>query len=298
MARKIISKQRYRQVAQLAKFYHNETATLALIEDYEQLIYALNIEQAQPRNQIKAIDKFFKRHPQAPVKKLSAAVEVECFRNNRHKTHPLVELLSCAYEQRPLSPARRRVAARLLSYGVSPDLSATDYIEPLSVAVINDDKKTAQLLLTAGANPNCVTERNVPVLFEAVIQLNFPMVNLLLDRQADINLKLNWQRDFRYLKNYNVLGYLHRATTYNYGPDSGRIIEGDAPRAKIIKMIKLLHRRGIRINDRLGKAQEPLSKIVQQARKGYDFLGVNWAKILQDLERKTEIPARNYKAGR
>ena len=78
------------------------------------------------------------------------------------ESHPLLEVIDCDECKHKVSKSRVRVLEALLKNNVSPDLSDTDFIEPLSGAVKTKDCVVAKLLLKHGANPNCVGDNDIP----------------------------------------------------------------------------------------------------------------------------------------
>jgi ankyrin repeat protein len=65
---------------------------------------------------------------------------------------------------------------------------------PLRLTVIHGHIATAKVLFDAGANPNDRDEENVPLLIQAINRSNKEMVELLLAKKAEVNIK-DWDGD-------------------------------------------------------------------------------------------------------
>ena len=199
----------------------NRSNALQLKKDYSKLINTLDQKRNSATHQINVINEFFKNYPKVNINKLSESIKIKYAGNHmEYDCHPLIELMDVNNYKHKVSKPRVKVIEALLNNNVSPDLSDTDFIEPLMTAVYTKDHVVARLLLKHGANPNCLGENDIPVLFTAAAKLDKEMVKILLDYKADVNIKNKYNRSYPKLKNHNVLAYMFRS---NNGETQDRV---------------------------------------------------------------------------
>ena len=118
--------------------------------------------------------------------------------------------------------------------------------------MVTGDHRTAALLLKHGAESNLLGDICRPVLFDAVCNNDYQMVNLLLDNGGDINIKAGTFKYSRGYAKYTVLGYLYKSCL---PPDPKQEIchtfNGSAK--ELGEMLRFLESRELNPNARMGK---------------------------------------------
>ena len=274
-----------KMIYKINKDYRDYARGLRLVMDYEKLINILHKTNQSVARQLKAIDTFFTRHPKININRLSQIVPVRYdgwSEKMEFETHPLLELVDVDNYTRKVTQARLNVVTALLKNHVSPDLSSTNFIEPLFVAVKTGDHALAKLLLKYGANPNCIGQEGIPILCTAAAKLDQEMVEILLAHEADINIKTTYRRSYPRLKNHNVLAYMFLS---NNGETPDQVYDGRHDHqnaAKLRAMIKLLRRRGISLQARLGYKNKTITQLIAGlSADSLDAYGNDWGTALR-----------------
>lgn len=166
----------------------------------------------------------------------------------------------------------------LLSLGADPNIQDdTDKLTILFNTVINNNYDVAKLLLEKGANPNIKDKNGLTVLSLAVAKNSFYIVELLLKHKADINIKDNSNQTPLFIavnnSNYEMIELLLiMGANPNIINITGTTVLNMAVSRNNHEIVKLLLRMGVKVNINKGKKKDVFNSVKNNDKRMIELL--------------------------